>query len=177
MKLWTEKEIGDFKNRDLLARCSSLAQQADIVRYEALLRDGGVYLDTDMECVRNIEPLLQDVSFFGCWQKLAIISNAIFGAVPDHEILAELVRRSRTEFRAEPWEAMGPPFFTKAVLERGGAKLFPAETFSPYTWAEYKAFPFRPALGLVPPAGAYAINHRSSIWYEGSTRRLKGAGV
>jgi mannosyltransferase OCH1-like enzyme len=177
MKLWTEREISDFKNRDLLARCSSLAQQADIMRYEALLREGGVYLDTDMECVRNIEPLLQGVSFFGCWQKLAIISNAIFGTVPDHEILAELVERSRTEFRAEPWNAMGPPFFTKVVLGCGEAKLFPRETFNPYTWAEYKAFPIHPMGGLKPPPGTYAINHRSSIWYEGSTRRLKGAGV
>lgn len=172
MKLWTEQEIQGFQNLDLLTRCSSLAQQADIVRYEVLLKEGGVYLDTDMECLRNIEPIIQSIDFFGCWQKSGIISNAIFGAVPGHGILTELVQRSRPEFQTDPWNAMGPPFFTSVVLRCGGAKIFPRETFIPYTWAEYNAFPVHPMEGLVPPQGAYAINHRSSIWHADSKRPL-----
>jgi mannosyltransferase OCH1-like enzyme len=172
MKLWTEREIGDFKNRDLLPRCSSLAQQADIVRYEALAREGGVYLDTDMECLRNIESLIRGVDFFCCWQKQGIISNAIFGAAPGYGIVTLLTQYSRTEFKSEPWNAMGPPFFTSVIMKRGGAKIFPRETFIPYTRDEYKALPAHPMEGLAAPPEAYAINHRSSIWYADSTRPL-----
>lgn len=178
MKLWTEREIVDFKNRDLLSRCSSLAQQADIVRYEVILREGGVYLDMDMECIKNIEPLLQGVEFFGCWQRLAVLSNAVFGAAPGHEISEDLVRRSRTEFRARPWDSMGPPLFTRAALAHGAAKFFPVEVFSPHSWFECNMYRSHPLKILPPPPpSAYAVNHRSSIWYDGSTRQLKASNA
>ena len=177
MKTWTEAEIRKFENLDLLPKCSSFAQQADIVRYEALFREGGVYVDTDMECLRNIEPLIQDVDLFGCWQRPGILSNAIFGAAAGHPALAELVRRSRSDFRPDPWNAMGPPLFTKVVSVCDGALIVPRKTFIPYTRAEYEAFPTHPMEGLVPPWGSYAINHRSSVWYPDSTKRLEGANI
>lgn len=177
MKTWTEAEIQGFYNFHLLERCSSLAQQADIVRYEALFREGGVYIDTDMECVRNIESLLEEVSFFACWQKAGIVSNAIFGGVDGHVALHDLFEKSPTDFRSEPWNAMGPPFFTKIVLNCDSAKIFPRETFIPYTRAQYQAFPDHPMKGLAPPEGSYAINHRSSIWHADSTRLLERAAA
>lgn len=172
MKLWTEAEIEGFYNFHLLEKCSSLAQQADIVRYEALFREGGVYVDTDMECVRNIELLIEDATFFGVWQKSGIVSNAIFGGIPGHGALLDLFEKSSTEFKSDPWNAMGPPFFTKVALACDSAKIFPRETFIPYTRAQYEAFPDHPMKGLVPPSGSYAINHRSSIWHADSTRAI-----
>jgi 2-polyprenyl-3-methyl-5-hydroxy-6-metoxy-1,4-benzoquinol methylase len=177
MRLWTEREIRTFENLDLLSKCSSLAQRADIVRYEALFREGGVYLDTDMECVRNIEPLIQDVNLFACWQRSGILSNAIFGASPGHPAMGELVKRSRSDFRTDPWNAMGPPLFTKVVTAQDGALIVPRKTFIPYTRAEYEAFPKHPMEGLVPPPESYSINHRSSVWHGDSSRRLDGAAM
>jgi len=177
MKTWTEAEIQEFYNFKLLENCSSFAQQADIIRYEALFREGGVYVDTDMECVRNIESLLEGVQFFGCWQKSGTLSNAIFGGVDGHPALHELFEKSSTDFRSEPWNAMGPPFFTKIVLGCDSAKIFPRETFIPYTRAQYEALPDHPMKGLVPPDWSYAINHRSSIWHPDSTRPIGKAAT
>jgi mannosyltransferase OCH1-like enzyme len=177
MKLWTEQEIQSFQNLDLLARCSSLAQQADIIRYEALFREGGVYIDTDMECLRNVEPLIEGIDLFACWQKSGILSNAIFGGVPGNEIFEELFRRSRTDFKPQPWNAMGPPFFTPIVLSSPHARIFNRKTFIPYTRAEYEKFPRHPMEITDPPPESYAINHRSSVWHADSTRPLGKAGA
>lgn len=170
MKLWTEREISGLDNVDLLSKCSSLAQRADLVRYEVLCREGGVYLDTDMECLKNIDPLIEGLDFFGCWQKPSVISNAIFGGMPGHDIFLELKKRSRTDFQAQPWNAMGPPLFTRVVSSRPSARVFPRETFIPFTRAEYEWFPRWPMDITDPPPEAYAINHRSSVWYADSTK-------
>jgi SAM-dependent methyltransferase len=176
MKLWTEPEAAWLTNADLLPRCGSLAQRADIVRYEALHREGGVYLDTDMECLRNIEPLIEGARLFACWQRRGFISNAVFGGVPGNEAFEDLFRRSRTEFRTEPWNAMGPPFFTTSILASPDARIFDRRTFIPYTRAEYERFPRHPMEITDPPPESYAINHRSSVWHSDSMKLFPGTG-
>lgn len=174
MKVWTEKEVQSLENHDLLARCSSLAQQSDIIRYEVLFREGGIYLDTDMECLKNIEPLLDGVDLFACWQKSGFLSNAIFGAAPGNETIGKLFRQSRTNFRAHPWNAMGPPFFTPIVLASDEVRIFNRKTFIPYTRAEYEQFPVHPVEVSWSLPGSYVMNHRSSIWHADSTTSLPG---
>lgn len=169
MLLWTEKEIEGFENLSLLSKCGTLAQQADIVRYEALMRYGGVYLDTDMECVRSIEPLIDSLDFFSVWQRPEVVSNAIFGGVQGHSVFLELVRRSREEFAREPWNVMGPVLFTKVVRADPTHTIFERKTFIPWTRVEYEGFPRHPMEGLEPPPESYAINHRSSVWHKAST--------
>lgn len=174
MKLWTEKECGKLNNRDIFPKCTSLAQRSDIARYEILYREGGVYLDTDMECLKNIDMLVNGVDFFVCWQRpdLNIYSNAIFGASKGHKLLQKIVWDCRKNFTPEPWNAMGPPYFTKHVMGEPGVRVFDRKTFIPYTRDEYNAFPKKPMVITNPPPESYAINHRSSIWYADSTVKL-----
>lgn len=172
MKLWTENSVAGLSNADLLPRCSSLAQRADIARYEILMREGGVYIDTDMECLGNIEPLIEGVDIFACWQKPGLLSNAIFGGTPGNEVFTELFKRSRTDFKRDPWNAMGPPFFTPIALNHSDVRIFNRKTFIPYTRAEYEKFPRHPMGITDPPPESYAINHRSSVWYPDSTKAL-----
>lgn len=174
MKTWTEAECETLTNRDIFPKCTSLAQRADVARYEIIYREGGVYLDTDMECVRNIDMLIQGVDFFACWQRpdLNILSNAIFGASKSNKILQTIVWDCRKQFTPEPWNGMGPPFFTPRVLGQPGVRIYDRKTFIPYTRDEYKAFPKHPMTITDPPAESFAINHRSSIWYKDSTAPL-----
>ena len=172
MRTWTEKEVAGLQNSDLLSRCSSLAQQSDIARYEILMREGGVYVDTDIECLKNIDPLIEGLDFFGCWQKDGVLSNAVMGGVPGHPVFEDLFRESRSFFKADPWNAMGPPFLTEIVKRYPDARIFERKTFIPFTWQEYYAFyPDWPARNPAVPVESYAINHRSSIWYPDSKKR------
>src|SRR3954452_9252859 len=53
MRLWRSSDLPPLRNQDLFDRATSFAQQSDIARYELLLRHGGVYVDTDFECLRS----------------------------------------------------------------------------------------------------------------------------
>ena len=46
---------------------------SDYVRLWALEREGGVYLDTDVEVLRSFEPLLSDIAFIGLEESLALL--------------------------------------------------------------------------------------------------------
>lgn len=46
---------------------------SDYVRLWALEREGGVYLDTDVEVLRSFEPLVEDTAFIGLEESLALL--------------------------------------------------------------------------------------------------------
>lgn len=172
MRLWTEKDIAHFTNSDIHAKCATLEMRADLVRYEVVYREGGVYLDPDMECMKNIDMLIQGIEFFGCWNHTDILSNAIFGSSKGNKILQSIVWGCRKEFKPEPPNAMGPEYFTKKVLGQPDVRIYPRETFLPYTREQYKAFPKHPMTITNPPPESFAINHRSSVWYKDKTAPL-----
>src|ERR671939_669644 len=62
--LWTEENRPTLINEEQFQRADSYAQQSDILRYEIVYRHGGVYVDTDFECLRNIEPLMEGADAF-----------------------------------------------------------------------------------------------------------------
>jgi len=173
MKLWTDKEVAKLTNADLLPRCTSLAMRSDLCRYEIVYREGGVYLDPDLECIRNIDLLVQSLDLFVCQLRPDILSNDVFGASKAHKLLQNIVWDSRKYFKNSPGNAMGPEFFTKRVLGKPGVKVLDPDTFSPYTREQYKAFPKHPMPGLIPPATSYAINHRSTLWYPDMIAPIK----
>lgn len=176
MRTWTEKDLDGLRNiTDLFCRCSCLAQQSDIVRYEVLLKEGGVYLDTDFECLRNIESLISGTDFFACYQTDKALSNAIFGGIRGHKIFADLVSETKPSFKQSPWNSMGPNFFTPIVRRYPESHVFERKTFIPYTWREYfdKFYPNLPARNIPHPPESYAVNHRSSMWYTDSTAVLR----
>src|SRR5436190_16517529 len=64
MRLWTDEDLPELGDRRALERARHHAERANLVRYEVLRRFGGVYVDTDVECLRPIGPLLSGVRAF-----------------------------------------------------------------------------------------------------------------
>lgn len=64
---------------------------SDYARIKILYENGGVYLDTDVELIKNIDPLLNDQAFMGFETKLGVNSGLIAGSVPKLSIFAELL--------------------------------------------------------------------------------------
>lgn len=60
-KLWTNDDLTPehFLTYDLIQKARSYAQASDMMRYEILNRFGGIYVDTDFECLQSVEPLLE----------------------------------------------------------------------------------------------------------------------
>jgi hypothetical protein len=171
MKLWTEGNLPPLSNGDLLPSCSCLGQQSDLVRYEVLLREGGVYVDTDMECVRNIETLIQYGEFFALrrdprFRTREAFSNAMFGATKGNPIMAEVVGNLRQSFRPG-WTDIGPPFFS-SILNRNHGKFIDLPFGISLDFTDKKrSAPTR------NQSWVRVINHHSSMWFKPSMAPLK----
>lgn len=61
LKLWDEHAIEKLpiKNKPQLERCNNYSEMSDILRFEILYQYGGLYIDTDFECLKSITKLIQ----------------------------------------------------------------------------------------------------------------------
>ncbi len=119
MRLWTEESLpGDLSRKEAYERLRKPAERADIIRLEVLLRNGGVYVDTDMECQRSIEPLLDGVEFCTAAIKPGRVSNTVIGSTPGHPILERAVSELQpvAEYGLDK-SATGPFFFNKLIRQ------------------------------------------------------------
>ncbi len=64
--LWTEKEIEEFGliNKVAYDESTNYGQKSDIARYEILYRLGGLYVDTDFECLKSFDILHHCFDFY-----------------------------------------------------------------------------------------------------------------
>ena len=153
-RLWTEQNLpSDLRRPEVYERLRVPAERSDILRLEVLWRHGGVYVDTDFECRRSLEPLIEGLDFFTADLKPGRVNNAFIGSLPGHAILdralAELKPR---EFHGYDKHAAGPLFFDRLVSHYPEVTVFPAELFYPATPAEREA--------------AVAVHHAARSWKD-----------
>lgn len=70
------------------------AQKADLARYVILYVHGGIYLDTDMVCHKNLTPFTRHDVFFTApplYKIVKSIQNCIIGIEPKHPLMAVIL--------------------------------------------------------------------------------------
>ena len=98
--LWTDDlvRLSFPKLSQLLTQVKTPAAMSDILRIYILVRYGGVYLDTDVTCIQNIETLLENqycTAFVGNEESsvdngvINRIANAIVASTANHPILTK----------------------------------------------------------------------------------------
>lgn len=154
--LWNEKNI-DLSTPAVARayRSRRWATVADIARLWAVLRHGGIYLDTDFEARRSFEPLLGEPCFFGFQAEghpTDWVGNGFFGAVPGHWFIRKayaevLAIRSLPRGLERPTK-YGPKLITRLLREEGlfayserGVQvkdifIHPTPAFYPISWNE-----------------------------------------
>jgi hypothetical protein len=117
---------------DLWARCSSGAQKAGLIRLEALWARGGIYLDSDVELYRSLEPLTALEGFAG-WEDRRCAPDAVLGFRPGHPAVAVMLERARAAVLrgAGAWES-GPGVTTAVLPGRPDVLMLPPGSFYPY---------------------------------------------
>ena len=112
LRFWTEENLpDDLRRPEARERLRIPAERADILRIEILWRFGGVYTDADFECFRSIEPLIENLDFFGAYRKHDRINNAFLGSVPGHPVLDRALDEMQpTETFGYDKTAAGPEF-------------------------------------------------------------------
>ena len=163
-KLWNLDNLDFVPQRmDLVQSAPSYAQMADVLRYEILHRHGGVYLDTDFECLRSIEPILDGVRNFSCSEDGLSVSVGIIGAQPGSIYMQRCIAALPAKVGLEsPTVETGPRLLTRTLLGEGVAgdfTLFPSAWFYPYGWNEpHRAGEHFPE--------AYAIHRWAHSWQQ-----------
>jgi mannosyltransferase OCH1-like enzyme len=175
MRQWGDDNLPPLRNQVLFDELESFSAKSDVLRFELLWLYGGVYIDTDFECLRSIEPLLEKVQVFASFETDWSVNGALMGAVPEHpfiEMLLDSLPSSVSEHgSANPVISSGPGFVTRCLeawKTEGGepVTLFPASYFYPYLWYErhrrFEQFP-----------DAYAIHRWAESWRGPSGNRFK----
>jgi mannosyltransferase OCH1-like enzyme len=92
--LWLDKDAEEFpmQNREFFEASNSLGQKSDIFRYEILRKYGGLYVDTDFECLKPFDDLMY-LDFFtssGYVDKVELYIGLI-ACIPNHPIVTRMV--------------------------------------------------------------------------------------
>jgi len=110
-------------------QAESGAQLADLVRLEAVLNYGGVYVDEDVQPFRALDPLLQ-VTAFAAWEDARVVPNAVFGATPWHPAMQEWMNAMLAKVPGPTWDA-SVGTMTAILPGRSDVLLLPPEAFYP----------------------------------------------
>jgi mannosyltransferase OCH1-like enzyme len=121
--LWTDKEVEQFKliNIKRYRESNNYGERADIVRYEVLERFGGLYVDTDFECLKPFDTLHHHLDFYACvdcYQKFEVL-NGLIASRPGHPILKECIYRLKnfpSPNSSSIIHRTGPHFFTTCII-------------------------------------------------------------
>lgn len=117
MVWWNDTHLPEMACRPEFDAAEKMAAKSDILRYEIIAKLGGVYIDSDMEPLREIESTLEGVtSFFGD-ERPDTPCNAIVGCVPDDPFYAEVVRRIPEGCRSpgDIVDKTGPRFLKRTI--------------------------------------------------------------
>lgn len=90
---WDESNYDIMKNSytEHCYKNKMWAHLTDYVRLDIVFNHGGIYLDTDVELLKPLDPLLYNEAFFGTEVSGGIASGLGFGAVSGHPILRQLM--------------------------------------------------------------------------------------
>lgn len=155
------------------AKAANGAQFADMIRLEALLRFGGIYVDQDVQPFRSLNPLLP-LHAFAAWENERCVPNAVMGAVPGHPAIRTCLDVMLSRLPGPTWQA-GPGVLTDVLPGRDDILLLGPESF--YA-VDYRS-PDRAALmeGFKPAAhpAAFGLHWYWGSWLESEPRRRRVA--
>lgn len=168
-RTWREPCGPDFPELAApLAKCLTGAQRAGLIRLAVLVREGGVYMDSDVSPVATLEPLLA-LRAFAAWEDDNCVPDAVLGAEPGHPAFVEMLKmgvdrvlrpaRGRTRDQ-QVWDS-GPGVSTAVLPGRPDVLCLPATSFYPVHYTEQARMD-----GVVadPPKGCFGIHRWHHSW-------------
>jgi mannosyltransferase OCH1-like enzyme len=140
-----QRHIGTF------LKLRKWAAVADLMRYEILYEEGGVYADADSTCLRPLDDWLLMSEMFACWtnefEGKPLVSNGFLGSVPRNPFLKFVIdkaaakrdvlkRWSWSRMRVVPmgaWRSVGPHHLTQCIREADYDRItiLPSHMFLP----------------------------------------------
>lgn len=157
MRLWTDSNLPELRFPDAFERCRNHGERSDVLRSELLLRFGGLYVDTDVECRKPLEPLIDDIPAFAAWVRPGRIGSAVLGAEPGHPAIERLLTEMQDRVGQGSQIEATVALLTDVLSAAPDVEVFEPDTFYPYHPRH------NPANGRDFP-DAYAVHHWGLTW-------------
>ncbi|MFH6967014.1 glycosyltransferase family 32 protein [Flavobacterium sp. FlaQc-28] len=122
---------------------------SDYMRLYSIYTEGGIYLDTDIEIVKNFKELLNEDSFVGFQTNLENkypLNSAVIGSKKNNSFILDCIKATERKQRLHFNAMGGPPIVTNVLYKYGLSKykkqhlkkvlLLPTEYFYPFSWLE-----------------------------------------
>jgi mannosyltransferase OCH1-like enzyme len=194
-KLWTYEMSREFIKDHYPAFLTTYdayprdIQRVDAARYFILNKQGGLFVDIDFECIKNIEELLDDQNCVmgiepeghcTMLNKDVIICNAFMACTPQNDFLSTICEDLQNKTmpvnknaRMNVLESTGPFKLTEmynSYENKGAIKLLPADTIYPLTMMETRELLVNDAytddIMQAKIDNAYAIHYFLGTWWE-----------
>lgn len=131
---------------------------ADAVRLYAIWNEGGIYLDTDVECIRPFTPLLNQEYFFCYENGSKRIEGAVLGAQEKNPFIKQALDfylNTEFNFSEENIDQFILPKVMQNAFEKFSLNIFPEEYFSPKNYYD----------GTIQiTENTFCIHHFESSW-------------
>lgn len=142
---WNEQNFDVNQNEytKMCAKEKKYAFLSDYARLVIIEKQGGIYLDTDVEVVRSFDKLLENQAFFGFENNEYVATGLGFGAVAHHKVVQLMEREYGYMLDGGGDVVTCPALNTKALEKIGlvkngkyqvveGAVIYPVDYFNPY---------------------------------------------
>ena len=153
---------------------------SDYVRLYALEKYGGVYMDTDLEVIRDYSKLLEKYEFVSSTLEGGLITAGYIAAVPHHPYIKALKSKYDNGYFKNGdgtiQFTMNPVLFTKIAMEMYGYKIgnikfkfnsefiiYPLDYFMPYRKTLFGKNKYSHRKYLITK-NTYAIHHDMGSW-------------
>lgn len=172
--LWDDEKVKKDLNityLEIFNECKNFSEKSDVLRFDILYQFGGLYIDTDFECLKNIDPLFENKEVVLFRQSEEKICGAFFGATKGNDHVKKLIdglpeRYERFGKRPDVISDVkyGPEYVTHTLgYEIAEVDGFGSEkkTVYPYMW--WQTTRKTEDFSKTHPE-AYAVHHWGSSW-------------
>jgi mannosyltransferase OCH1-like enzyme len=153
----------------------AITPRSDMLRFEVVRLFGGIYVDTDFECLKPFNQFLNHDFFSGWEDDNRRICPSLFGAIPNHPILTKMSALSVANAKAAGYEETNnrphaitsvKPFTTlvQSFINDPKIKIYHRDYFYPVYFKESKR---EKKEKIVEP---FASHHWSGMHEDGWTK-------
>lgn len=146
---------------------------ADYTRLHALQKYGGIYLDTDMEIIKNLDHLLKGSEVLLGEESDGMISAGIICATPNSNFISECIREMRRQFSMGKRFVTIPKIITKTYLDyahKDRCKIYPPDYFYPYNPYDTNQ-PVKQLMHRDITPNTCTIHHWENSWKQNFAKR------
>lgn len=169
-KFWDEGDADRMlANNPVYQRSNNNGMKSDILRYAILQQEGGIYIDTDFECLHPLDDLMYLKFFTGLsYDAKLVFYIGLIGSVPNHPIMRYCVDEAKIypgDNAMVIMDSSGNYHFTRSFLkgvmeDQDKVVAFPMDFFYPLPNNQRNT---NDPYAFIRPC-SYAIHHWAVSW-------------